>query len=243
MTVRDQIKIIDNKIKVNQVQCDLDRLAVEISALSSGELGKYEYLTGEYLRYKPSALEQIKFDHSPMGKAFNMGLDDKDDKKEGLLKRLKNIEKNQSLNNNNNNNNNNQSEPSSARSKSSIYLTPQRSVRSKSSEKTLVYEGEDENEKTECDLYQDSIEGMKGLELPGEIDKDEKFQMYLENNLRKIRNQRFFKYIANEEENSIDYKMHSSKVKDISFFDRYGTLYKYLNNLLEFGGVERISKI
>ena len=242
MTVRDQIKIIDNKIKVNQVQCDLDRLAVEISALSSGELGKYEYLTGEYLRYKPSALEQIKFDHSLMGKAFNMGLDDKDDKKEGLLKRLKNIEKNQSLNNNNNNNNN-QSEPSSARSKSSIYLTPPRSVRSKSSEKTLVYEGEDENEKTECDLYQDSIEGMKGLELPGEIDKDEKSQMYLENNLRKIRNQRFFKYIANEEENSIDYKMHSSKVKDISFFDRYGTLYKYLNNLLEFGGVERISKI
>ena len=230
MTVRDQIKIIDNKIKVNQVQCDLDRLAVEISALSSGELGKYEYLTGEYLRYKPSALEQIKFDHSLMGKAFNMGLDDKDDKKEGLLKRL-------------NNNNNNQSEPSSARSKSSIYLTPPRSVRSKSSEKTLVYEGEDENEKTECDLYQDSIEGMKGLELPGEIDKDEKSQMYLENNLRKIRNQRFFKYIANEEENSIDYKMHSSKVKDISFFDRYGTLYKYLNNLLEFGGVERISKI
>ena len=240
MTVRDQIKIIDNKIKVNQVQCDLDRLAVEISALSSGELGKYEYLTGEYLRYKPSALKQIKFDHSPIGKAFNMGLDDKDDKKEGLLKRLKNIEKNQSLSNNNNNN---QIEPSSARSKSSIYLTPPRSVRSKSSEKTLVYEGEDENEKTECDLYQDSLEGMKGLELPGEIDKDEKSQMYLENNLRKIRNQRFFKYIANEEENSIDYKMHSSKVKDISFFDRYGTLYKYLNNLLEFGGVERISKI
>ena len=93
MTVRDQIKIIDNKIKVNQVQCDLDRLAVEISALSSGELGKYEYLTGEYLRYRPSALEQIKSDHSPLGKVFNIGLDDKDDKKEGLLKRLENIEK------------------------------------------------------------------------------------------------------------------------------------------------------
>ena len=43
MTVRDQIKIIDNKIKANQAQYDLDRLAATISALSSGELRKYEY--------------------------------------------------------------------------------------------------------------------------------------------------------------------------------------------------------
>ena len=92
MTVTDQIKIIDNKIKANQAQYDLDRLTAKISALSSGELRKYEYLTGEDLGYRPSVLEQTKFDYSPLGKVFNKGLDDKDDKKERLFKRLKNIE-------------------------------------------------------------------------------------------------------------------------------------------------------
>ena len=92
MTVTDQIKIIDNKIKANQAQYDLDRLTAKISGLPSGELRKYEYLTGEDLGYRPSVLEQTKFDYSPLGKVFNKGLDDNDDKKEGLLKRLKNIE-------------------------------------------------------------------------------------------------------------------------------------------------------
>ena len=103
MTVTDQIKIIDNKIKANQAQYDLDRLTAKISGLPSGELRKYEYLTGEDLGYRPSVLEQTKFDYSPLGKAFNKGLDDKDDKKEGLLKRLKNIEKNQNVNKNDKN--------------------------------------------------------------------------------------------------------------------------------------------
>ena len=94
MTVTDQIKIIIyNKIKANQAQYDLDRLTAKISALSSGEWRKYEYLTGEDLVYRPSVLEQTKFDYSSLGKVFNKGLDDKDYKKEGLLKRLKNIEK------------------------------------------------------------------------------------------------------------------------------------------------------
>ena len=38
MTLSDQLKIIDDKIKANQAQYDLDRLAGKISALSSGEL-------------------------------------------------------------------------------------------------------------------------------------------------------------------------------------------------------------
>ena len=120
MTVTDQIKIIDNKIKANQAQYDLDRLTAKISALSSGELRKYEYLTGEDLGYRPSVLEQTKFDYSPLGKVFNKGLDDKDDKKEGLLKRLKNTEKNQNVNNNDKNKKtNDESELSSAKSESS----------------------------------------------------------------------------------------------------------------------------
>ena len=45
MTVTDEIEIFDNKIKPNQAQYNLDRLAAKISAYSSGDLRKYEYLT------------------------------------------------------------------------------------------------------------------------------------------------------------------------------------------------------
>ena len=92
MKVTDQLKVIDNKIKTNQDQYDLDRLAAKIYACSSGGLRKYEYLTGEDLRYKPSIFEQIKFDYSPLGNIFTKGLN-KDDQKEGLFKRLENFRK------------------------------------------------------------------------------------------------------------------------------------------------------
>ena len=75
----------------NEAQCDLDRKAAKISALSSNNLDKYEYLTGEDLGLKPSTIEQAKFEYSPLGKIFNRGLSE-DDKKEELFKRLKNIE-------------------------------------------------------------------------------------------------------------------------------------------------------
>ena len=91
MTVADQMKILNRKIKQNEAQYDLDRKAAEISALSSKNLDKYEYLTGEDLGLKPSTVEQAKFEYSPLGKIFNKGLSE-DDKKEGLFKRLKNIE-------------------------------------------------------------------------------------------------------------------------------------------------------
>ena len=82
----------------NEVQYDLDRKAAKISALPSNNLDKYEYLTGEDLGLKPSTIEQAKFEYSPLGKIFNKGLDKDEDKKEGLLKRLKNIEdKNEEL--------------------------------------------------------------------------------------------------------------------------------------------------
>ena len=91
MTITDQIKILDRKIMQNEAQYDLDRKAAKISALSSNNLDKYKYLTGEDLGLKPSTVEQAKFEYSPLGKIFNKGLD-KDDQKEGLFKRLKNIE-------------------------------------------------------------------------------------------------------------------------------------------------------
>ena len=90
MTVTDQLKMIDNEIKANQAQYDLQRLAAKISAYYSGDLRKYEYLTGEDLEYKPSVFEQAKYDYSPLGNIFTKGLD-KDDQKEGLFKKLKNI--------------------------------------------------------------------------------------------------------------------------------------------------------
>ena len=97
MTVTDQLKIIDNKINENQAQYALDRLAAKTSAYCFGDLRKYEYLTGEDLGYKPSLVERAKFDYSPLGNIFTKGLD-KDNKKEGLFKRLENIKgKNEEL--------------------------------------------------------------------------------------------------------------------------------------------------
>ena len=91
MTVTNQIKILKREIKQNESQYDLDRAAAKISAISSNNLDKYELLTGEDLGLKPSTTEQAKFEYSPLGKIFNKGLS-KDDNKEGVLKRLKNIE-------------------------------------------------------------------------------------------------------------------------------------------------------
>ena len=42
MNRKEQVKILDNKIKANNVQYDLDRMNVKISAYSSGDLTKYE---------------------------------------------------------------------------------------------------------------------------------------------------------------------------------------------------------
>ena len=64
----------------------------KISALSSNNLDKNEYLTGEDLGIKPSAVELANFEYSPLGKIFNKGLD-KDNQKEGLFKRLKKLNK------------------------------------------------------------------------------------------------------------------------------------------------------
>ena len=58
MTVTDQLKSLDRKIVENEAQYDLDRKGAKISALSSNNLDKYEYLTGEDLGLKPSTVEE-----------------------------------------------------------------------------------------------------------------------------------------------------------------------------------------
>ena len=85
MTITDQIKILNKKIMQNEAQYNLDRETAKISALSSNNLDKYEYLTGEYLGLKPSTIEQTRFEYSPLGNIFNKGLD-KDEKKKDFLR-------------------------------------------------------------------------------------------------------------------------------------------------------------
>ena len=65
MTIEDQIK--DEKL-----QYDIDREAVKISALSTGKIDKYEYLTGEEIlpSNQQQIIQQAKFNYSPLGKAF-----------------------------------------------------------------------------------------------------------------------------------------------------------------------------
>ena len=87
MTVTDQIKILDRKIMQNEAQYDLDRKAAKISALSSNNLDKYEYLTSEDLGLKPSTVEQTKFGYSSLGKIFNMALDKKEKGKKEKCRR------------------------------------------------------------------------------------------------------------------------------------------------------------
>ena len=91
MTVKDQLKILDRKMRQNQGDYDVYRRDAKISTLSSCKLDKHEYLTGEDLGYKPDPVKKAKFEYSPLGQVFNKGLD-KSEKSEGLLKSLKNIE-------------------------------------------------------------------------------------------------------------------------------------------------------
>ena len=63
---------IKNQIRDEKLQYDINREAAKISALSSGEIDKYDYLTGEdiLLSNQQQIIEQAKFTYSPLGKAF-----------------------------------------------------------------------------------------------------------------------------------------------------------------------------
>ena len=65
MTLTDELKILEDKIKANQAQYDLDREATKISAWSSKELDEYEYFSGDDLGYKPEVVEQAKLEYPP----------------------------------------------------------------------------------------------------------------------------------------------------------------------------------
>ena len=93
MTHEGQNKILDDKIESNINQYKVDRLNVEISAFSSGDLNKYEFLKRIDLNYRPNALAKARFEFSPLGKTFSMGLDKTAQgyQEEGIIKLLKDI--------------------------------------------------------------------------------------------------------------------------------------------------------
>ena len=121
MTRKEQNKILDAKIESNVNQYKVDRMNAEISAFSSGDLNKYEFLKRIDLNYKPNALDKAWFEFSPLGKTFSAGLDKTAQgyQEEGVMKLLKDIRdslrggarpptpNNDNNNNNNKNNNNN----------------------------------------------------------------------------------------------------------------------------------------
>ena len=93
MTRKEQNKILDDKVESNINQYKVDKLNAEISAFSSGDLNKYEFLTRNDLKYKPNALDKARFEFSPLDKAFNTGLDKTvpNYQEEGVIKLLKDI--------------------------------------------------------------------------------------------------------------------------------------------------------
>ena len=87
MTIKDQIK--DEKLHY-----DINREAAKTSALSSGKLHKFEYLTGEDIlpSNQQQIIEQTKFTYSPLGKAFDKQIktiEDQGKKQVDALEKLK----------------------------------------------------------------------------------------------------------------------------------------------------------
>ena len=74
MTRKEQNKILHDKIESNVNQYKVNRLNAEISAFSSGDLKKYEFLTRKDLNYKGNVLDKARFEFSALGKTFSTGL-------------------------------------------------------------------------------------------------------------------------------------------------------------------------
>ena len=86
MTINDQIR--DEKL-----QYDINREAAEISALSSGKIHKYEYLTGEDIlpSNQQQIIEQAKFTYSPLGKSFEKQIKTIEDQGKKQVDALENL--------------------------------------------------------------------------------------------------------------------------------------------------------
>ena len=215
MTVTDQLKILDIKVFQNEAQYDLDRKAAKISALSSNNLDKYKYLTGEDLGLKPSTVEQAKFEYSPLGKIFGKGLDKNEDEKEGLFKILKNI----------------------AGKIKSEDKKQSRPIKNKDQSEPIKNEEQSEETKDQSTITDNKPEAI--VLLKDRLDYLFKsFGSYFNSN-----GKNFLKKLAKDEE-KIDYNNlffnadDKSAVKSVNFLEEVGTLYDLLIYLL--GNAKRI---
>ena len=100
---------INDQIKYEKLQYDNNREAAKISALSSGKIHKYEYLTGEDIlpSNQQQIIEQAKFTYSPLGKAFEKQIkiiEDQGQKQVDALKNLKPKEETKPIEDKSNNN-------------------------------------------------------------------------------------------------------------------------------------------
>ena len=92
MTINDQIR--DEKL-----QYDINREAAKISALSSGKIHKYKYLTGEDIlpSNQQQIIEQTKFTYSPLGKAFEKPIKTIEDKGQKQIYALKDLKQTKAI--------------------------------------------------------------------------------------------------------------------------------------------------
>ena len=86
MTINDQIR--DEKL-----QYDINRKAAEISVLSSDKINKYEYLSGKEIlpSNQQQIVEQAKFAYSPLAKAFEKQIETIEDQGERQVEALKDL--------------------------------------------------------------------------------------------------------------------------------------------------------
>ena len=79
MSISQKIKTTDNKIDQNKAQYDLDRQNIKISALSSGNVSKYEFLTGKDVLPEKDLLQKAAkmkmVEYSPLGKELKAQAD------------------------------------------------------------------------------------------------------------------------------------------------------------------------
>ena len=90
MTYIIKITTINDQIKDEKLQFDINREAAKISTLSSGKIHKYEYLTGEDIlpSNQQQIIEQAKFTDSPLGKAFEKQIKTIEDQREKQIKAI-----------------------------------------------------------------------------------------------------------------------------------------------------------
>ena len=83
---------IDDQIRDEKLQYNINREAAKISALSSGKIRKYEYLTSEDILPSKQIIEQAKFTYSPLGKAFDKQIKTIEDQGQKQVKALEGLE-------------------------------------------------------------------------------------------------------------------------------------------------------